>query len=178
MAPDFKHESKEVVQLRAALRGAAERYLSRYASTRAQLKRVLLRRFKGLNCQEGARRALALSLLEEIIETMERIGAVDDQSYAQQRIQVLRRRGDSTRMIRKKLGQKGVAAELIEDCLSAKNSESEEDPELTAAKRLVARRRLGTRPEERKRDLAKLARAGFSYANASRALAGALGEDE
>jgi len=61
-----------------------------------------------------------------------------------------------------------VEGEIIDTAMAAAD-EAEEKPELAAAARLARKRRLGPwraaegRREARERDLAALARAGFSY---------------
>ena len=72
-----------------------------------------------------------------------------------------------------KLTQMGIDADLIDEALNAS-----EDNDLTRAKQLVRRKKLGyLRPENvradfYKKDLATLGRAGFSYETAKTALDG------
>ena len=159
----------------ASLHEGALAYLSRYAATRAGLLRVLDRRIarwlatddgdaeKGRAAREAARR-VAGKLAES--------GAVNDEAFAQARTRVLRRAGKSARAIGAHLAAKGVSRERGE----APAPQPKPEDELGAAAIHVRRRRLGAfrsledTPEQRRRELAALARAGFPHPVASAAL--------
>jgi regulatory protein len=110
-----------------------------------------------------------------IVEQMRGFGYLDDARYAAMKASGLAGRGRSEAMIRATLARQGVAREFADAALSGLRDEHP-DPELAAARRLARRRRLGPwRPEEeralmRERDLAKLVRAGFSFATARQAI--------
>ena len=158
------------------LENAALHYLERFASSSANLKRVLMRkvarsqRFHGSDAAEGER------LVDAIIARYLEAGLLDDAGYAAQKAASLRRRGSSRFGIRGKLAAKGVDSELIDSTLDRLDEESG-DGDLAAACALVRRRRLGpyrapeSRAEHRQRDLAALARAGFGLDLARRVLA-------
>ncbi len=150
-------------------------YLQRFATTRAHLREVLLRR--------ALREARALELdAEEVTARVERVvaramaaGLVDDSVFALARARRLVERGCSLRTVRMRLREKGVAPELVETVLE-ELAEEFGDPALEAARAFARRRRLGPwRPPEqrqamRARDLAAFARAGFAYDVARRVL--------
>ena len=150
------------------LENAALFYLQRFATSAANLRRVLMRkversaRFHGTDPAEGAQWVDAL-IARFVVSQL-----LDDALYAESRAQSLRRRGASGRTIALTLRQKGVEGEIIDTAMAAAD-EAEEKPELAAAARLARKRRLGPwraaegRREARERDLAALARAGFSY---------------
>ncbi len=150
------------------LENAALFYLQRFATSAANLRRVLMRkversaRFHGTDPAEGAQ------WVEALIARFTAVKLLDDALYAESRAQSLRRRGASGRTIALTLRQKGVEGEIIDTAMAAAD-EAEEKPELAAAARLARKRRLGPyraaegRREARERDLAALARAGFSY---------------
>ncbi|MAF96612.1 MAG: regulator [Rhodospirillaceae bacterium] len=156
------------------LENAALYYLQRFATSAENLRRVLTRKvdrsahFHGTDPDEGR------AQVEDTIRRFLRSGLLDDDAYARARVQSLHRRGNSARVIRGKLKQKGVDDDIIAAALDARG----EDPELTAAVTLAKRRRLGpfaTRKpsdETREKHLAALARAGFSYAVARRVVDG------
>lgn len=160
----------------AQLESAALHYLERFASSSANLRRVLMRKLArsaaalGSDAREGAR------LVDEIIARYLRAGLLDDRGYAAQQAMSLRRRGASRYGIRGKLAVKGIDAELIDETLERLEREPGEG-ELAAACALVRRRRLGPfRPGDaraacRRKDLAALARAGFGLDVARRVLA-------
>lgn len=150
------------------LENAALFYLQRFATSAANLRRVLMRkversaRFHGTDPAEGAQ------WVEALIARFVASQLLDDALYAESRAQSLRRRGASGRTIALTLRQKGVEGGIIDTAMAAAD-EAEERPELAAAARLARKRRLGPyrategRREARERDLAALARAGFSY---------------
>ena len=151
-----------------SLEAAALHYLERFASSAENLRRVLMRRvFKSarvheIDPDEAAR------WIDAIVERFARSGLLDDARYAENLAHSLSRRGVALRGIRARLRQKGVASEAIDQALAGL-AEDAADPDLTAALALARRRRLGphrdpaSRAEFRDKDLAALARAGFSY---------------
>lgn len=156
---------------------AALAYLGRFASSAENMRRVLRRR-----ALREARRTGGnpdWSRIEPIIETviarLARAGLIDDASYAGLRTETLHRRGEPARRIRARLAAKGVARDAIDDALEDLKAR-DPDADFRAACRLVLRRKLGPcRPKSARaawqsRDLAALARAGFDYAVARRAL--------
>ncbi|MCH8238007.1 MAG: RecX family transcriptional regulator [Proteobacteria bacterium] len=157
------------------LENAALHYLSRYATSAANLRRVMMlkvdrsARFHGTDAAEGRVH------VEDMIRRFERSHLLDDAAYARARAESLHRRGNSARMIRSKLGQKGVAQDVIGLALEALGEDAAET-ELAAAAAYARRRRLGPygarEPslEQREKQLASLARAGFSYDVARRVL--------
>jgi regulatory protein len=147
----------------AYLQRAALAYLERYASSAENLRRVLRRKVEKRCRLRGEDSSAFLEVIDEVVAKSLRAGLIDDTRYAEARIASLRRRGGSTRAIQAKLAAKGVDRTIV----AAAMAESGEDEE-TAARALARRRRLGPfRPGERApyrdKDMAVLARAGFSY---------------
>ncbi len=108
------------------------------------------------------------AMIEAVVEDMRRLGYLDDARYAAMKASSLARKGRSQTAIRATLARQGVARERAEAALTTLRDEHP-DPDLTAARNLARRRRLGPwRPEPdraamRLRDLASLVRAGFPY---------------
>jgi regulatory protein len=150
------------------LENAALAYLARHQSSAANLSRVLKRRVERAARLGLAERATAASWIERLVERYAKAGLVDDAAYAEARVASLRRAGASARAIRGRLLGKGVAAPLIEAALRGQAEGG--DAELDAAIAFARRRRLGPFRRGRRtealrlRELAALARAGFSYA--------------
>jgi regulatory protein len=152
----------------AYLERAALTYLERYASSEGNLRRVLRRKIDKRCRLRGEDPASFHPLVEDVIGRALRAGLIDDVRYAQARVATLRRRGGSARTIHAKLSAKGVDRETVLAALDGEDRDREVD-EATAAHALARRRKLGPyRPGERQpyreKDLAALARAGFSYA--------------
>ncbi len=161
---------------RRNLENAALHYLGRYASSEARLREIMQRKL--LRARERGREfdeRDAAIWIEEIITRFRRLGYLDDDAYARMRARVLFGRGRGLRSIRFDLQQKGLSAEHIEAALAALREEYG-DADLEAARRFCRRRRLGPwrrrppRENDERRDLAALARNGFSYSIARRVL--------
>ncbi len=75
----------------------------------------------------------------QALETLERIGYVDDERFARARAERLADRGSSDALIRHDLEKRGIAAETIETALAAI------EPERERAARIVARRGPGVK---------------------------------
>ncbi len=149
----------------AALAAAALFYLSRYASSSGNLRRVLARKAARSAQFHGDDPAAFAPIIDRIVAYHVQNGAVNDALYAESQIRSLRRRGGSGRVIGQRLMAKGIPADVIAD----NTPELKDAAEDRAAAILFARRRrLGPfrqsgRAENRQRDMAALGRAGFDY---------------
>ncbi|SEN15719.1 regulatory protein [Stigmatella aurantiaca] len=158
------------------LENAALHYLKRYSATVSQLKRVLLRRVENSLRFHGGDRAQALGWVDELVQKLIRNGLINDQAYAETKAHALRASGRSARVIAQKLRMKGVSEDVVADKLAQATAEVSEE----AAARIWARKkRLGpfrrdpaSRKENRMRDLAAMARAGFSFSTAKKIIDG------
>ena len=157
-----------------ALENAALHYLERFATSSANLRRVLLRKVARAAAEEGDA-AEGARLVDALIARYLESGLLDDRAYAAQAASSLARRGASRFAIGGKLAQKGVAAALVKEAVQGLDEGG--SSELAAACALVRRRRLGPyrpparRAEWQRKDLATLARAGFGLDIARRVLA-------
>ncbi len=162
----------------AALHEAGLTYLARYASTEAGLARALGRavdRWARRAVADGgesdtvtAQAAQARAAVRAVVARLAAAGAVSDAAFAASRTRSLVRGGRSRRAVAAHLAAKGVDAETARVALVA-----EEIGELAAALVLARRRRIGpfrVGDGDRLRELAMLARAGFSQGVASEAL--------
>lgn len=175
------------------LENAALHYLQRFASSAASLRRVLLRKVQlsaaehGTDPEEGAR------MVDALVARYQAAGLLDDAAYAAGRARSLHRQGGSTRMIRAKLAAKGVGAAEVAAAVEDLAEDAGGNPDLAACVALARRRGFGpfrrpalsARPvdpaERRMKELAALARAGFSFDVAARVVDaedGAALEDE
>jgi len=172
---------KPITQKR--LQNIALYYLGRYESSAENLRRLLERRILRAERKGAAVPPEARTWIDSIIKEMLRQGYVDDGRFARSLAEKYRKAGKSQNYIRQKLTLAGVASDVQDETLS--ENTDDEDAELNAALLLVKKRKLGCfRREEdralfRKKDLAVLARAGFSYQTAVKALGDSeRGEDE
>lgn len=150
------------------LKNSALYYLQRYATSSANLKSVLMRRIKRSSSHHDTSVDEGAALLDGVVTRLEELGLLNDGAFAEAQAVSLHRRGTSRRAIRMKLFQKGLGGDDIDAALTALGDEFE-NAEFTAAAALARKRRLGpyrekdARKELYEKDLAALARAGFSY---------------
>jgi len=168
---------------RQSLEGAALYYLSRYAASEFSLRRVLANRLRRaarhnpLFAKDEDLQKQLQAAIESIVEKHRKTGILNDASYAELKMSAWRRAGRSARAIRQRLGRSGVATDIIDQTLDREgDSENENDAEYRAALTLARRCKLGPFRKKaaddgrRHKDLAALARAGFSLAVARRVL--------
>ena len=157
------------------LENSALYYLQRFSTSTENLRRVMMRKIDKSCAYHDSNREDAAELLDQMIKRFLSSGLLDDQVYAKARVTSLHRHGSSQRQIRGKLLQKGLAADVIDKALRSLNNEAN-NPELEAAVTYARRRRLGpwrdpaTREERQEKDLAAMARSGFSYDIARRVI--------
>ena len=157
-----------------SLERAALHYLERYASSAANLRRVLMRRVQRSAVAHGTDPEDGAALVDALIARYRDNGLLDDAAYSRSRVESLHRQGASSRMTRSKLAAKGVRSEVIDEALETL-TELAPAPDLAAACNYARRRRLGPwrradRETHRDRDLAALGRQGFGYEIARRVI--------
>ncbi|MGE0788699.1 MAG: regulatory protein RecX [Sandaracinaceae bacterium] len=149
---------------RPYLERVALHYLERYPGSEAKLRRTLMRRVQRSVRELGTDPAEGEAAVDQVVLAMRERGYVDDARFARDRAASMSRRGKSQRAIRAALYQHGIGGEDADRALG-------EHDDLEAARALVRRARLdASDPERRNKALAKLARAGFSFDVARRAL--------
>lgn len=154
------------------LENAALHYLQRYASSSANFRKVMMRKVKRSCQHHGQDPGEFAPLVEDLVRRYVEVGLMDDAAYAKAKTSSLRRTGKSRQAIQAKLHVKGLRPDEIEAALTTVDAETE-DPEYAAALTLARKKKLGSfriRPAEPQKELATLARAGFSYDVARRVL--------
>ncbi|POF30022.1 regulatory protein RecX [Roseibium marinum] len=148
---------------------SAVHYLERYASSAANLRKVLERKVLKACIAHERDPGEFSTLIDAVVEKCGQSGLVNDLAYAETKTAGLRRRGGSQRKIEAKLSAKGVDRETIQAVL---NNDARDD--LGAAFIFARRRRLGPfrtdDKDRREKDMAALCRAGFSYDIAKRVI--------
>lgn len=153
----------------------SQRYLERWFTSSAHLRRLLLQRAMRSVEAHGSDPAEAKALVDAEITRLITLGALDDDAYARDKAQSLHRKGRGAAKIRQALGAKGLGGQPVTEALAALRHD-DRDPEMEAARTFARKRRIGpwrTGPDDaetRRKELGKLARAGFSYSIARRAL--------
>jgi regulatory protein len=148
------------------LEKAALGYLERYASSTANLRRVLMGKVTRSAQHHGTDPEAGAEAVETILRKLQDGGLLDDTAYAEGRAVTLHRMGHSLPAIRMRLRQKGVDDDTIDHAL-ARLAEEADAPDLAAALRYARKRRIGPyrrvdRGTNRERDMAALARKGFA----------------
>jgi len=151
-------EEKQKKLTKKRLENIAVYYLSRYDSSSANLTAVLKRRVvkernKGAEVPENIQ-----EMIKDTVSKMQSLGYVDDERYAENLLRRMSKSGKSKTKIALKAKEAGVEVDL-----------SGYDEE--AAAMIFARKHgLGKVAGNTQKDMAKLARGGFSYSAAVKAL--------
>ena len=150
----------------------AVRYLSRFPSSEARFRTVMTTALnKRMDIAPGKKEYDIVGFIDALTTYVTELGYLDDKKLAEGLLNSYRRRGDAQRLIRQKLKKKGIPAAIIADTLSGHTEENE----LEAALRYIEKKRLTKEWEtldykDRQRILQRLARRGFSYGVATKAL--------
>ena len=144
---------------RERLKNSALYYLERYEASTLKLRGVLRRRLIKARLEQPVPKE-ADTWIEEVIAEMVRLGYVNDKRFAENLVRRLSGAGKSRSFIRTKLKLTGIEEEESDIVLS-------DTDDLTNARLMVQKKHLG---KDFKRDLARLARAGFSYEIARKVL--------
>jgi regulatory protein len=152
-------------------------YLQRYAASSSHFRRVMMRKVdKSCQFHKDQEREACAALVDALVEKFVRAGLLDDQSYLRGSINSMRRRGLSGRAIEAKLAAKGIAQSVVKTALQADETEKGQmNADLIAALRLARKKRFGAfaRPDGEtppEKAMAAMARAGFDYETARKAL--------
>jgi regulatory protein len=152
------------------LRSEAALHLQRWPASETRIRRLMWDRVKRAQSFHGGTKDAAAVLVNEAIVSLISATLIDDARFARLWVVSLRRRGTSSRMIRQKLREKGVDSSHIDEALAAWVSDEGGDPERSSALAYAKRRRLGPfrKPyddswEGKRKDMATLARVGFSF---------------
>lgn len=176
---------------------AAIAYLQRFPASERRVREVLRRRFRRLAAPAPADPVLS-AWIDEAVVVARRSGLLDDAAYASALVQSLWQRGTSLRAMDARLRARGLAEDDRRRAMQALQEDARErtddlvspsagaahDLDLAAARRWLERKRIGrfaragepgdAPPPEgawEQKALRALARAGFSYDVARRALA-------
>jgi regulatory protein len=143
-------------------------YLQRYSGPRVHVRRVLWRKLtRCIDHHDGDRDEVS-GWIEEALDQAEQSGLINDDRYVADKVRSYLRRGASERGIAHKLRAKGIASEKVQAAI-ATLSEEGFDPTAISAAAFVRRGRMGAFRvkemdpfEARRKDMGRLARAGFS----------------
>lgn len=148
-------------------------YLQRFPTSTPHFRRIMGRKIdRSCNYHKEQDREACIALLDGAVATFVRMGLLNDDAWLTAMVGSLRRRGLSSQAILSKLQQKGMTQGNILSVL--RDLDGSEDAELSAAIRLMRKKRLGCfrkgPDDNRNKELAALARAGFGFDIAQKAL--------
>lgn len=144
----------------ATIRALALHYVGRYATTEARLRQYLERKLRERGWAESA----PPPGLDQLVSEFARLGYVDDDSFAANRVTSLLRRGYGEKRLNSALRQAGIAADK-----AAQAAQVDRDSARTAAMAFARRKRLGpfgpplSDAKARTRAVAAFLRAGHSF---------------
>ena len=136
-------------------------YLSKYDSSKVNLVNVLKRkilRLKTTNYEKGK----LINIIESIIIKLEKNKFIDDNRYSSTKILSLSNSGKSKNFIFNYLIKKGVNKTQIQNNLNLMQQVND-NWELNSAKIFAKKKKLLEKDQSYEKNLAKMARAGFSY---------------
>lgn len=174
-----KKKKKPIKITKSYLENSGVYYLERFSSSSANFRRVMTNKIiKSCNFYEDDDVSEKKEWLEDVITKFQRIGYLNDEVYTKIKTRSLRYSGNSKRNIVGKLKQKGLSDNLINETIEAVDADifDGEDGELESARKYVKKRRFGkyrTKPVQdntKEKELASIARAGFSYDICKKAL--------
>ena len=137
-------------------------YLEQFDTSAEKLRQVLTRRVRRQKIQGIVVDPKVTQWIENVVQKVTQLGYVNDERYAENAVRRLSQSGKSARFIQQKLMADGIAPDEIEKHLST-------DEDLDRARVFAQKKHLG---RDYQKDLAKLARAGFSYETAQEVLKG------
>ena len=146
------------------LRKYAINYLSKYDSSKKNLRRILKNKIlKFQNIDNNEKEILKIKI-NEIIKELDYKKIIDDERFAKNKLISLLEQGKSEKFIRSILYIKGIENNIINK-IFLDIEKNNPDWKTNAAKNYIMKKKLGKYSNEKnyKKDLAKMARAGFSY---------------
>lgn len=145
-------------------------YLERFPASTDQFRRVMTRKIqKSCKAHPEQSPETCFAELETVIVKFQNLGFLNDSGYAMGLARSLKNRGWPRNRIIMRLKEKGISPDLIEESLP----DAEPNGDFQDALVWIKRKKLGaygTKEREFDKSLASLARAGFDYHSASRAL--------
>ena len=147
---------------RIILNKYAINYLSKYNTSKKNLEKILRNKIRRMNLEKKEKFILYNSIAS-IITELESKKIINDKYYTESKIRNFSLQGKSKNFIKSYLILKGIEKDLINEML--KNFELENPEwEIQSAQIFIRKKRLGMKDAKNmKKDLSKMANAGFDY---------------
>ncbi len=175
--PPARREKKPPKKITARyLHNAGLAYLERFPAGTAHFRRVMTRKIdRSCRAHADQDRAACITLLDGTVAEFTRMGLLNDDAYLQGMVTSLRRRGASAQAIAARLAVKGIKQDLVSAMLQKIDADTgAQQPEMVAALLLSRRKKFGPfrikADTDKNKELAALARAGFGFDIAQKAL--------
>ena len=149
------------------IRKFAYTYLEKYSPSKQQLKTYLFKKLLKKSEKIFNKKEI-FNLIDIVIGSLLDQKLISDKIYSDAKSKAFLKRGYSLNKIRYNLIKRGINEKYIKASIS-KIKENEADPDFFSAIKICKRRRIGASREENnrplfyKKDIAILARSGFSY---------------
>ena len=156
------------------IRNFAYVYIEKYSPSKQQLRTYLFKKLIKIQQKTSSKKEI-FDLIDSVINTLVDQKFLNDKYYSDAKSKVFYRKGYSLNKIRYSLIKKGIDQKYIQDSIS-KIKENESDPDFFSAIRICKKKRIGPNREENnrslfyKKDIAILARSGFSYETSKKVL--------
>jgi len=158
---------KDLEKVIDEIRNFAYSYLEKYSPSKQQLRIYLFKKLIKTKQNISSKKEI-FNLIDSVITTLVDNKFISDRHYSDIKSKTFLKRGYSLNKIRYSLIKKGIDEKYIKASIS-KIKEKESDPDFFSAIKLCKKRRIGPIREENnrslfyKKDIAILARSGFSY---------------
>ena len=165
---------KDLEKIIDEIRNFAYSYLEKYSPSKQQLRIYLFKKLIKTKQNISSKKEI-FNLIDSIITTLVDNKFISDKHYSDIKSKTFLKRGYSLNKIRYSLIKKGIDEKYIKASIS-KIKEKETDPDFFSAIKLCKKRRIGPIREENnrslfyKKDIAILARSGFSYDTSKKVL--------
>ena len=149
------------------IRNFSYSYLGKYSPSKQQLRTYLFKKLIKKNYKISSKREI-FNLIDSVITSLVVQKFLSDKYYSDTKSKAFLKRGYSLNKIRYSLIKQGIDEKYIKDSIS-KIKEKESEPDFFSAIKICKKRRIGPNREENnrslfyKKDIAILARSGFSY---------------
>ncbi len=164
----FSQETKPKLRkmTKTRLQNIALYYLERFDSSASNLRKVLEQRLLKYSYEvPDFNLAEAKNWIDEIIAYCEKYGYINDNRYAETKINNYLLAGKPARYIKQKMQQKGIDDNVVDRILQNSNIDETQLALNFASKKKIGpfRTDIETQKQYRQKDLGTLVRAGFSY---------------
>ncbi len=136
-------------------------YLSKYSSSKKNLELILKKKIRRLTEEKKTRFEL-YNQLKNIIDKLEKQNIINDKTYTESKIYSLFNQLKSKNYIKQYLILKGINGKLVDEQISL-FYEINHNKEKENAFKYAKKKNLLNKQENYKKNLSKMARAGFSY---------------